>query len=71
MNLLALALFTIGTIVCCVAQNFTVMLVGRSIQGVGGGGILTLGLVIVTDIVPLRQRPTYYGIIQAAWAIGM
>ena len=46
------------------------MLAGRSIQGIGGGGTLALGLVIITDIVPLRQRPKYYGIIQLAWAIG-
>ena len=70
MNLIALAFFTVGTLICCLAQDFTVMLVGRSIQGIGGGGILSLGLVIVTDIIPLRQRPKYYGIIQAAWAIG-
>lgn len=43
---------------------------GRCIQGVGGGGIIALSLVIMTDIVPLRQRPKFYGIIQAAWALG-
>jgi hypothetical protein len=31
-------------------------LVGRSIQGIGGGGILTLGEIIVTDMVPLAVR---------------
>ena len=43
---------------------------GRSIQGIGGGGILALGLVIVTDIVPLRQRPVYVGVNQMSWAVG-
>lgn len=64
----SLSLFTIGTILCCVAQNFPTLLVGRSIQGVGGGGALALVLVIMTDIVPLRQRPKYYALIQLAWA---
>ncbi len=45
-----------GSIVAAVATNFTMMLVGRSIQGIGGGGILTLGEIIVTDLVPLAVR---------------
>ena len=35
---------------------------GRCVQGIGGGGITILGLVIFTDIVPLRFRPKYFGI---------
>ena len=68
--LISLAFFTIGTLLCCLSQNFTELLAGRSIQGIGGGGLLSLGLVIVTDIVPLRQRPIYVGINQIAWALG-
>lgn len=68
--LLSLAFFTIGSIVCSVGKGFTAILAGRCIQGVGGGGIIILGLVIFTDIVPLRYRPKYYGIIQGAWALG-
>lgn len=68
--ILSLIFFTAGTIVCAVANNFTVMLVGRSIQGIGGGGILTLSQVIFCDIVPLRYRPKYFAIVQGSWAIG-
>lgn len=46
------------------------MLAGRAVQGVGGGGILALSLVITTDIVPLRQRPIFTGINQISWALG-
>lgn len=39
MLLLSIAFFTLGTILCGpVAHNFTVLLVGRSLQGIGGGG---------------------------------
>jgi len=58
----SIILFTIGTILCCVAQSLTLLLVSRSVQGIGGGGIFILGLVIFTDIVPLRFRAKYYGI---------
>ncbi|KAB8305027.1 hypothetical protein EYC80_004332 [Monilinia laxa] len=36
-------------------------LVGRSVQGIGGGGILTLGEILVTDLVPLTVRGAYFG----------
>lgn len=59
--ILSLIFFTIGTLVCCLAHTMGVLLVGRSLQGVGGGGIIILSLVIFTDIVPLRHRPKWYG----------
>lgn len=62
--------FTIGTILCCTAHSIGLMLTGRSVQGIGGGGIIILSLVIFTDIVPLRFRPQYLGSIQGAWALG-
>lgn len=55
--------FTVGSIVCSVAHNIATMLVGRCVQGMGGGGVVVLSLVIFTDIVPLRYRPKYYGIV--------
>jgi MFS family permease len=66
----SLTLFTVGCIIAGVAHNFTTLLVGRVIQGVGGGGIITLAQVIFTDIVPLRHRPKWWTIIQASWALG-
>lgn len=66
----AILCFTVGTILSAVAHEFPLLLTGRTIQGVGGGGIIALCLVITTDIVPLRQRPTYYTIVQLAWAVG-
>lgn len=66
----SVVMFTIGSITCATAPSIGALLVGRSIQGVGGGGIIVLSLVIFTDIVPLRQRPKWYGTVQGAWAMG-
>jgi MFS family permease len=60
--MISLALFTTGSILCSVARGLEAMLVGRCLQGIGGGGVIILCLVIFTDIVPLRFRPKYYGI---------
>ncbi|KAJ5103588.1 Efflux pump [Penicillium argentinense] len=68
--LLALVLFTVGSIVAGAAHNLNIVLVGRSIQGAGGGGILILTEVVITDYVPLRQRGTYFGYASAVWALG-
>lgn len=54
--------FTAGSLICCLATNMTVLLAGRSMQGIGCGGITVLTVIIFTDIVPLRQRPKWYGI---------
>ncbi|KAK8030414.1 efflux pump fus6 [Apiospora arundinis] len=66
----ALVFFTAGTLVCSLAHSVGAMLVGRSIQGVGGGGIVVLSLIIFTDIVPLRHRPKWYGTVLGAWSLG-
>lgn len=55
-------LFTVGTGVCCLSGNIGVLIAGRTIQGIGSGGMYVLTLVIFTDIVPLPQRPRLYGI---------
>ncbi|KAH6611981.1 major facilitator superfamily domain-containing protein [Boeremia exigua] len=70
MLLLSLTFFTVGTILCSVAHDFTVLLTGRSIQGIGGGGIITITQVIFCDIVPLRQRPKYFAMVLGSWSIG-
>jgi len=66
----SLVVFSAGTIMCSVTNEISVMLAGRSLQGVGGGGIVVLALVIFTDIVPLRLRPKWYGMVLGAWALG-
>jgi MFS family permease len=68
--LAALLLFTIGTIVCSVAKNISLLLVGRCLQGVGGGGLVALTYVVITDMVTLRERGKWMSIISAQWAIG-
>ncbi len=68
--MLALSLFTLGALVAALASNFTVLLIGRSIQGIGGGGLMALTYVIVTDMVPLRDRGKWFSIISLQWAVG-
>ncbi|KAJ8114865.1 hypothetical protein OPT61_g3354 [Boeremia exigua] len=66
----SLAFFFAGCIIAAVAENFTVILVGRSIQGVGGGGIICLTEMVVVDTVPLRERGKWFSFFGAMWSIG-
>ena len=68
--MIALLLFLAGAIVAAVANGFTLLLVGRSLQGVGGGGLITLTEIVVTDLVPLRLRGKWFGIISGMWSLG-
>lgn len=63
-------MFTVGTIVCCPANNITQLLAGRTIQGIGGGGMQVMSFIIVSDVIPLRHRPKYASFILLAWGIG-
>ena len=69
--LISIGFFTLGTLLCApLAKNFDVLLTGRALQGIGGGGIITMGQVIFSDIIPLRQRPKYFSMVLIAWALG-
>ncbi|KAJ5190250.1 uncharacterized protein N7498_009235 [Penicillium cinerascens] len=66
----SLSCFVIGSIVGCVAHNMATLLAGRVIQGVGGGGLIPLSMIVLTDIIPLRQRPKFAAIVQLSMALG-
>ncbi|TKA73428.1 hypothetical protein B0A49_06837 [Cryomyces minteri] len=67
--LIALAIFEIGSLVCGIAPNSNALIVGRAIAGVGSAGIFSGAILIVAHTVPLRQRPTYTGLIGAMYGI--
>lgn len=68
--MISLAFFVAGAIIAAVANNFTVVLVGRAIQGTGGGGIICLSEIVITDLVPLRERGKWFSFLSAMWAVG-
>ncbi|MCJ1464044.1 hypothetical protein MMC07_002654 [Pseudocyphellaria aurata] len=70
MIMTGLVFFLVGVIVAAVAKDFATLLVGRSIQGIGGGGLIALTEIVVTDLVPLRLRGQWFGIISGMWALG-
>jgi len=59
----------IGTsAICGAATNIDMLIIFRGIQGIGGGGIMAMTNIIISDIVPLRKRGMYMGISGAVFA---
>ncbi|KPV74144.1 uncharacterized protein RHOBADRAFT_15707 [Rhodotorula graminis WP1] len=62
-------IFALGSALTGAAQSMAMAIGGRSVQGIGGGAILTMVEIIICDLVPLAERGTYFGIIGAVWAL--
>jgi MFS family permease len=63
-------IYTLGSGICGGANSGTTLIVGRSIQGIGTGGLNMILDVILSDLVPLRERGTYIAISLMVLTIG-
>jgi EmrB/QacA subfamily drug resistance transporter len=59
--LLAISLFIVGSVLCSMATNMYQLAAFRAFQGLGAGGLFSLALAIIGDIVPPRERARYQG----------
>ena len=66
---IALAMFLIASSLCGLAQSITMLIVSRTVQGIAAGGLMTLAMAAVGDLVPPRERGRYQGYIAATFAI--
>ncbi|KAG8218370.1 major facilitator superfamily domain-containing protein [Butyriboletus roseoflavus] len=68
--LLALTLFGSGTIACGLAPSMETLTLARAIAGMGGGGVMTVTSVAITDLVPLKHRGLYQGMTNILFGLG-
>ncbi|CAG8635263.1 7875_t:CDS:2, partial [Cetraspora pellucida] len=59
----AIIVFELGSLLCGVATNMVSMIIYRAIAGIGGGGIIGLALIIITDIVSSKDQGKYQGFV--------
>ncbi|MHA3703740.1 MDR family MFS transporter [Jatrophihabitans sp. YIM 134969] len=57
----AITIFIIGSAACAFATSMYMLAAFRAFQGIGAGGLFTLALAIVGDIIPARERAKYQG----------
>lgn len=67
--MIAIIIFTVGSVLCGFAQDMNQLVVARGLQGVGAGGLMSLVLAIVGDIIPPRQRGRYTGYFGAVFGL--
>jgi MFS family permease len=65
----AIVIFCAGSLMAGVATSMPVLVAGRGVQGVGGGGILALSLIIFGDLFTGPRRGQMQGLITAVWGV--
>jgi len=61
--------FIAGSVVCANATSMTMLILGRGIQGIGGGGIFAMTQTIIGDIVPPPERARYQIYTSTVWLL--
>jgi MFS family permease len=68
--LMSIVFFFVGGAVCGFANSGATLIIGRTLQGVGGGGIMLLTEIILCDMLSLRERSRFLGILLSVTALG-
>ncbi|MDR3516014.1 MAG: MDR family MFS transporter [Azospirillaceae bacterium] len=69
MVLTALGVFIAASVLCALSQSMIQLIAARTLQGVGGGGLITLSHTVIADIIAPRQRGRYQGYISSVFAV--
>lgn len=65
----SIALFTVASVLCGVSPNMISLIVFRALQGLAGGGLMSLTQIIIGDVVSVRDRGKYAGVIGICFAV--
>jgi MFS family permease len=63
-------IFMLGSGICGGATSGGMLIAGRAVQGIGSGGIIMVIDIIISDLVPLRQRNNYMAVVLGVYGIG-
>ena len=69
----AILVFSAGSLACGAAPTLGLLVAARVLQGLGGGGLMTLSQALIGEVVPPRQRArnqTYFAIIFTLASVG-
>jgi EmrB/QacA subfamily drug resistance transporter len=69
MLLVALTLFTLASLGCAVAPTLVLLIIARAVQGLGGGGLMTLAQALIGEHVAPRERGRFAGYFATVFAL--
>jgi MFS family permease len=65
----AIGVFVATSALCAMAQTLDQLILFRTLQGLGGGGLMSLAQAAIADVVAPRQRGRYQGYMAAVWGV--
>ncbi|WP_297793300.1 MDR family MFS transporter [Mycobacterium sp.] len=65
----AIVFFVIGSALCGLSQSMVMLVGSRALQGIGGGAITVTASALIGEVVPLRERGRYQGILGAVFGV--
>ncbi|RUP04019.1 MAG: DHA2 family efflux MFS transporter permease subunit [Mycobacterium sp.] len=65
----AVLFFVLGSVLCGLAHSMTMLVGARALQGIGGGAITVTASALIGEVVPLRERGRYQGILGAVFGV--
>jgi MFS family permease len=68
--LTAIGIFILGSLLCGMAANLPQLIAARAVQGIGGGGLVSLSFTIMGDVLSPRHRGRYLGWFSGTYAAG-
>ncbi|WP_410663639.1 MDR family MFS transporter [Amycolatopsis sp. lyj-84] len=66
---LSVIVFTVGSFFCGFADDMIWLIVARAVQGLGAGGLMVTATALVADVVPLRERGKYQGVLGSVFGV--
>lgn len=62
-------IFLVGSLIGGLAQSMGVLVVGRAVQGLGGGGLIVVAMAVIADVLPARERGKAQGLMGSMFGI--
>ncbi len=67
MLLVAISIFAAGSALCALAPSIIALALARAVQAIGGGGLMSVSMTVVGDLVPPRERVRYQVYTSIMW----